>query len=74
MTKAVVLGWMENKRAFQQLVAMNMSSISNYANNIFGLEASMPEKAEQVDYIEQSAVIIRNVLSPSETVFEDETK
>lgn len=65
---------MENKRAFQQAVMMNISSISNYENKMIGLKASMPIKAEQVNYVEQSEVSIRNVLSPSETAFEDETK
>lgn len=48
----------ENAGAFVEPVVRNMTCASNYQDNIFDLEASMHEQAEQVNQVEKSGVKI----------------
>uniref|UniRef100_A0A164TU95 Uncharacterized protein n=1 Tax=Daucus carota subsp. sativus TaxID=79200 RepID=A0A164TU95_DAUCS len=54
----VSLDGKENGGALREPVAMNMTCVSNYQDNIFDLEASIHEQAEQVNQVEKSGVKI----------------
>ena len=47
----VSLDGMEDEVAFREHIAMNMTCVSNYQDNIFDLEASMHEQAVQVNQV-----------------------
>lgn len=69
----------ENEKSLGEPVAMNMTCVSNYQDDIFELEDSVHKQAEQVNQVEKSEVKIMESTHQSEntlneTASQDETE